>query len=113
MLMSRNRANSFELLAPQPSTMLNAIDSAEFVICERREPFSVRGKIFTALRTSSTSSCALLQTRSLRKSCTDAYSPYHRSLRRHFPSTDPETAPIFPLKTTDDGDTELLSTQDL
>ena len=113
MLMSRNRANSFELAAPHPSTMLKAMDSAALVIWNLRDPFSLRGKIFTALRTPSTSSCDRLQTRSFRKSCIRPYSTLRRPLRRHFSSAAPKTVPCAALITTDDRGTDALTTQNL
>src|SRR5688500_3388186 len=86
MLTSRKRANSFELLAPQPSTTLNAIDSAELTICDFSDPRSLRGNLLTARRMPSTRSCDLRQTSKLRKFCMTAdyrpvvfsHSPYFR-----------------------------------
>src|SRR3981081_510063 len=69
MLISRKRANSFGRDAPQPSTMLNATDSAEVTICDFKVPRSLRGKLRTARRTLSTNLCALSHTTNRRKSC--------------------------------------------
>jgi hypothetical protein len=44
MLTSMKRASSRWLALPQPSTMLNTIDSAERVVCACRDADPLRGK---------------------------------------------------------------------
>ena len=113
MLMSRNRANSFELLAPHPSTMLKAIDSAALVIWDLSEPRSLRGNRRIARRTPSTSPCALCHTKSRRKSCTAGFcTDLHQSQRR-FLTIAFKSFPDPPLKTIDNWRTDKLTTQNL
>lgn len=77
MLISRKRANSLDPDAPHPSTMLNAIDSADEIIWVLREPRSPRGNDRAARRTPKAKSCALAHTVSRRKSCTPTFSKLH------------------------------------
>ena len=116
MLISRKRANSFEVAAPHPSTMLKAIDSAADIICVLREPLSPRGNDRAARRTPNTNWCALLHTLSFLKSCTLGCSPLLRSKRPQSPANLSESFPqrwpsrqALALSTT----TEPLATQDL
>ena len=113
MLMSRKRANSFELVAPHPSTMLKAIDSAALVICDLSEPRSLRGNLRIPRRTPSTSPWALSQTSSRRKSCMLPFSPSPREARRPFSATPPKSLPRNPLSTTAYCHTDQLRTQNL
>ena len=86
MLMSRKRANSFALLDPQPSTMLDAIDSAALTIWNLSDPRSLLGNLRITLRTPSTSSWARCHTSKRRKSCTGANSPLPTRSRRQIPA---------------------------
>ncbi len=113
MLMSRKRANSFELVEPQPSTMLKAIDSAALIIWNLSDPRSLRGKPRTARLTPSTSSCALCHTNNRRKSCILAFSSDTCQIHRPFPATPCKSLRRPPLKTTDQLTTHQLKTQNL
>jgi hypothetical protein len=116
MLISRKRANSFELEAPHPSTILNGIDSADDIIWILSEPLSPRGNERATRRTPNTNACALLHTLSFLKSCTQERSncrgnprrqspaALSKSFLRRFPSTR-----ALALSTT----TDPLTTQDL
>ena len=99
MLISRKRAKSFAVLVPQPSTMLNAMDSAALTIWNLRDPRSLRGNLRTPRRTANTSSWALCHTSKRRKSCTPSNSSIPRLAHRPFPAQIVESA--HPLKTTD------------
>ena len=113
MLISRKRANSFELVEPHPSTMLKAIDSAALVICDLSEPRSLRGNFRIPLRTPRTSPCALSQTCSRRKSCMSPFSPAVGPARRRFSANPRESLRRHPLTTTDNCNTDKLPTQNL
>lgn len=113
MLISRKRANSFELVEPHPSTMLKAIDSAALVIWDLSEPRSLRGNFRIPLRTPSTSPCALSQTSSRRKSCIPPFSPACGLTHRRFLVTAPKSLPRRLLTTTDNCRTNQLTTQNL
>src|SRR5688572_13370808 len=114
MLISRKRANSFELIEPHPSTMLKAIDSAALVIWDLSDPLSLRGNFRTPRRTPSTSPCALSHTSSRRKSCIPSFSPQPDEERGPSPATLLKSLPIhFPLTTTDNCRTNQLTTQNL
>ena len=113
MLISRKRANSFELADPHPSTMLKAIDSAALVICDLREPRSLRGNLRTARLTPSTSSCALCHTNSRRKSCIRSFCAPRGQARRLFSATLPKPFRHPPLGTTNNCPTNQLTTQNL
>ena len=86
MLISRNRAKSFAVLDPQPSTILNAMDSAALTIWNLRDPRSLRGNFRMPLRTANTSSWALCHTSNRRKSCTTSNSLPTRPTRSRFPA---------------------------
>lgn len=113
MLISRKRANSFELLDPHPSTMLKAIDSAAVVIWDLSDPRSLRGNFRTPRLTPSTSSCARLQTNSRRKSCMQPFSHQPSKPPHRFPSHQHNSSPSTPLTTTDNSPTDQLQTQNL
>jgi hypothetical protein len=113
MLMSRKRANSFELVEPHPSTMLKATDSAALTIWDLSDPRSLRGNPLIARRTLSTSSCALCHTSSRRKSCTPAVSTQPRERCRPFPAPLPQSLPSPLLTTTNNCLTNQLTTQNL
>jgi hypothetical protein len=113
MLISRKRADSFELVEPHPSTMLKAIDSAALVIWDLSEPRSLRGNFRIPLRTPRTSPCALSQTSSRRKSCMREFSPAVRPVRRRFSPHPRESLRRHPLTTTDELTNSTLPTQDL
>ena len=111
MLMSRKRANSFELAEPHPSTMLNATDSAALAIWAFSDPRSPRENPRIARRTFNTSSCDLCHTSNRRKSCTRALSPRPHQSRRPFFATPPKSLPHPLLTTTDNCPTNQLTTQ--
>ena len=111
MLISRKRANSLELVEPQPSTMLHATDSAALTICDLSDPFSRRGKPFTARRTPSTSSWALCQTNNRRKSCMPLLLSNPRNVGRQICANLADS--FLPLKTTDNWPTDQLTTPNL
>jgi len=113
MLMSRKRANSFELAAPHPSTMLKAIDSAAVVIWDLSDPRSLRGNLRIPRRTASTSPCALSHTNRRLKSCISAFSTYSLQKRRPFPATVREPFRDRSLITTDNCPTDQPTTQNL
>ena len=113
MLISRKRANSFELAEPHPSTILNAMDSAAFTIWVFRDPRSLRGNFRTARRTFNTCSCALCHTSSRRKSCILTFSPPTRPTHHPFPATPRQSFRARLLTTTDNCPTDQLSTQNL
>jgi hypothetical protein len=113
MLISRKRANSFELVEPHPSTMLKAIDSAALVIWDLSEPRSLRGNFRIPRRTPSTSPCALCHTNNRRKSCIRTFSPRFGRKRRPFPAPLHESLRSSPLTTTDNCPTNQLTTQNL
>jgi hypothetical protein len=113
MLISRKRANSFELVEPHPSTMLRAIDSAALVICDLSEPRSLRGNFRIPLRTPRTSPWALSQTCSRRKSCMSPFSPAVGPARRRFSANPRESLRRPPLITTNNCPTNELTTQNL
>ena len=113
MLISKKRANSFELVEPHPSTMLNAIDSAALTIWDLRDPRSLLGNLRIPRRTPSTSSCALPQTSNRRKSCTPAFSTQPRTGRRPFPAPLPKSLPLPSLATTNNCPTNQLTTHNL
>jgi hypothetical protein len=113
MLISRKRANSFELVEPQPSTILKAIDSAALTIWNLSDPRSLRGNARTARLTLSTSSCARCHTSNRRKSCISAFSGDLRQIRRPFPATARKSFPRRLLTTTDELATHQLTTQNL
>lgn len=116
MLISRKRANSFEPDDPHPSTMLNAIDSADDTICVLSDPRSPRGNERAARRTPRTSAWALLHTVSRRKSCTKTRSNLLRSpqpqsnaaVSRSFPRRRPATRALALFTTTDVLNTHYL-----
>lgn len=110
MLISRKRANSLELLAPHPSTMLKATDSAELDIWAFNDPPAPRGNPRIARRTSSTSACALCHTNSRRKFCTREFSPKHSQMHRPFSAPLRKSLPSPSLKTTDNCFTNQLTT---
>jgi len=113
MLMSRKRANSFELVEPQPSTILKAIDSAALVICDLSEPRSLRGNVRIARRTPSTSPCALCHTNNRRKSCIQTFSPRFGQERRQFSAPLLKSKLFPPLTTTNNCLTNQLTTHNL
>jgi hypothetical protein len=124
MLMSRKRANSFELLEPHPSTMLKATDSEALIIWALSDPRSLRGNVLIARRTLSTSSCALCHTNNRRKSCMPISSRHPTHTRHPFAAAPPKSfrpdlcgttqiRPPHPLGTTDDCPTNQLTTQNL
>ena len=113
MLISRKRANSFELVEPHPSTMLKAIDSAALVICDFSEPRSLRGNCRVLRRTPSTRPCALSQTSSRRKSCMPLFSTAAQPTPRQFSAARRESLLRTQLKTTDNCPTSTLITQNL
>lgn len=112
-LMSRNRANSFELAAPHPSTMLKAIDSAALTICDLRDPRSLRGNPRIVRRTPRTSSWALCHTSNRRKSCIGTFCELPGQTRRPFSAPLPKSLPSPLLTTTDNCSTDQLITQNL
>ena len=113
MLISRKRANSFGVAEPQPSTMLNTIDSAALSIWDLSDPRSVRGKPRTARRTFNTCACALCHTNSRRKSCIPTFWLVTGQTRRPFPGAPHQFFCARPLTTTDYSRTNQLSTQNL
>jgi hypothetical protein len=93
--------------------MLKAIDSAALVIWDLSEPRSLRGNFRIPRRTPSTSSCALAQTKSRRKSCTRLFSTQSGDARRQFSAPAPKSFRPSPLTTTDNCPTNQLTTQNL
>lgn len=113
MLISRNRANSFDVAEPQPSTMLNTMDSAALSIWDLSDPRSFRGNPRTARRTFNTCAWALCHTNSRLKSCILRFCPPLRRTGRQIPAAAYQFFPARPLATTDYCRTNQLSTQNL
>jgi|SRR5687767_10617715 len=113
MLISRKRANSFELVEPHPSTMLKAIDSAAFVIWDLSDPRSLRGNFLIPRRTPSANPWALSHTNNRLKSCIKPFSHHYNPNRHRFSSAVNKSVSPPPLITTENCDTDALPTHNL